>query len=143
MELVGHKDKSDIAPLFWKLYTLLVTPSVYPIGHVYECSSTKIMCVPSHFSRVLFFVTPCTIARQIPLSWDSPGKNTGVGCHALLQGIFLTQGSNSHLLHLLHWQAGSLPLAPPGKPHIAVLTTDTPLATFVPSLLVTLTSSRA
>ena len=39
---------------------------------------------------------------------DSPGKNTGVGCHALLQGIFPTQGSNLHLLGLLHWQAGSL-----------------------------------
>ena len=33
---------------------------------------------------------------------DSPGKNTGVGCHALLQGIFLTQGSNPSLLCLLH-----------------------------------------
>ena len=31
--------------------------------------------------------------------WDSLGKNTGVGCHALFQGIFPTQGSNSHLLH--------------------------------------------
>ena len=31
--------------------------------------------------------------------WDSPGKNTGVGCHALLQGIFLTQGSNPRLLY--------------------------------------------
>ena len=31
--------------------------------------------------------------------WDSPGKNTGVGCHFLLQGVFLTQGSNSQLLH--------------------------------------------
>ena len=39
--------------------------------------------------------------------WDSLGKNTGVGCHALLQGIFPTQGSNPHLLGLLHWQAGS------------------------------------
>ena len=39
----------------------------------------------------------------------SPGKNTGVGCHALLQRLFLTQGSNSHLLSLLHWQADSLP----------------------------------
>ena len=48
--------------------------------------------------------------------WDSPGKNTGVGCHFLLQGIFLTQGSNPRLLHLLHWQADSLPLVPPGKP---------------------------
>ena len=43
--------------------------------------------------------------------WDSPGKNTGVGNHALLQEIFLTQGSNPHLLCLLHWQAGSLPLS--------------------------------
>ena len=30
--------------------------------------------------------------------WDSPGKNTGVGCHLFLQGIFLTQGSNLRLL---------------------------------------------
>ena len=48
--------------------------------------------------------------------WDSPGKNTGVGCFALLQGIFPTQGSNPYLLCLLHWQADSLPLAPPGEP---------------------------
>ena len=48
--------------------------------------------------------------------WDSLGKNTGVGCHVLLQGIFLTQGSNLGLLCLLHWQAVSLPLALPGKP---------------------------
>ena len=34
--------------------------------------------------------------------WDSPGKNTGMGCHVPFQGIFLTQGSNPHLLHLLH-----------------------------------------
>ena len=31
--------------------------------------------------------------------WDFPGKNTGVGCHSLLQGIFVTQGSNPGLLH--------------------------------------------
>ena len=47
--------------------------------------------------------------------WDSPGKNTGVGCHFLLQGIFPTQRSNLSLLHLLHWQVDSLPLVP-GKP---------------------------
>ena len=34
--------------------------------------------------------------------WDSPGKNTRVGCHALLQGMFLTQGSNAGLLHCRH-----------------------------------------
>ena len=47
---------------------------------------------------------------------DSPGMNTGVGCHALLQGIFPTQGSNPSPLRLLHWHTDSLPLAPPGKP---------------------------
>ena len=59
--------------------------------------------------------TLCTYAwpHQLLSPWNSPGKNTGVGCCALLQGIFLTQGSNLHLLHLLHWQAGSLPLMPP------------------------------
>ena len=51
-------------------------------------------------------------------SWDSPGKNTGVGSQVLLQGIFLTQASNLGLLCLLHWLVGSLPLVPPGKPHI-------------------------
>ena len=46
--------------------------------------------------------------------WDSPGMNTGVGCHALLQEIFPTQGLNPHRLHLLHWLVSPLPLAPPG-----------------------------
>ena len=47
---------------------------------------------------------------------EFPGsKNTGVGCHLLLQGIFPTQGSNPRLLCLLHWQADCLPFAPPGK----------------------------
>ena len=43
---------------------------------------------------------------------DSPGKNTGVGCHFLLQGSFPIQGLN---LHLLHWQVESLPSEPSGK----------------------------
>ena len=42
--------------------------------------------------------------------WGSLGKKTAVGCHALLQGTFLTQGLNLGLLRLLHWQADSLPL---------------------------------
>ena len=47
---------------------------------------------------------------------DSPGKDTGVGCHFLLQGIFLTQGSSLGLLGVLYWQAGSLFIEPPGQP---------------------------
>ena len=48
---------------------------------------------------------------------DSPGRNIGVGCHTPLQGIFSTQGLNPCLLCLLRWQASSLPLVPPRKPH--------------------------
>ena len=47
---------------------------------------------------------------------DFPGKNTGVGCHCLLQGTFLIRGVNMCLLHLLHWQSNSLPLTHPGSP---------------------------
>ena len=46
--------------------------------------------------------------------WDFSGKNTGVDCHFLLQGIFLIQGLK---LCLLHWQADSLPLSYLGRPH--------------------------
>ena len=72
------------------------------------------MCMWAHVSDSfqLYGLQP----TRLLCPWDSPGKNTGVGCHALLQGIFPTQGSNSGLLHLLHWQEGSSPLAPPGKP---------------------------
>ena len=44
-------------------------------------------------------VTSWTIACQAPCAWDSPGKNTRVGCHFLLQRIFKTQGLNLDLLH--------------------------------------------
>ena len=56
------------------------------------------------------------LPSRLLCQWDSPGKNIRVGCHALLQGIFPTQRSSLHLWCLLHQQAGSLPLAPPGKP---------------------------
>ena len=52
----------------------------------------------------LTLVIPWTVASQT--SWDSPGKNTGVGCHFLLQGIFLIQELNLGLLHcrqILYW----------------------------------------
>ena len=53
---------------------------------------------------VRLFVTPWTTSARPFCPWDSPGKNTGVGCHFLLQEIFPTQGSNPHLLCLLHRQ---------------------------------------
>ena len=52
-------------------------------------------------SHVRLFATSRTVACWVLCPWDFPGENTGVGCHFLLQGIFLTQGLN---LGLLHWQ---------------------------------------
>ena len=49
--------------------------------------------------------------------WDFPGKNTGVGCSFLFQGIFPPQGSH---LHLLHWQMESLPLGHQGSLSVAL-----------------------
>ena len=78
------------------------------------------MCICAKSLRscpTLFNPVEC-VARQAPLCpWDSPDKNTRVCIHgnALLQGIFLTKGLNPHLLHLLHWQVGSLLYASPGK----------------------------
>ena len=55
---------------------------------------------------------------RLPCPWDSPGKNTGVGCHFFLQRIFPTQGSNPCLLH---WQEDSLPLCHLRSPEYALL----------------------
>ena len=52
----------------------------------------------SWVSHVQLFATPWTVALQVPLSMGFTGKNTGVGCHVLLQGIFPTQGSNPCLM---------------------------------------------
>ena len=67
-------------------------------------------------SPVQLFLNPRTVTHQAPLPWDSPGKNTGVGSHYFLQGIFLTQESNPCLLHPLHRQAEFLPFTTWGDP---------------------------
>ena len=47
--------------------------------------SMKLLLLLSHVSRAPLCATPQTAAHQAPRPWDSPGKNTGVGCHFLLQ----------------------------------------------------------
>ena len=73
----------------------------------------------SRFSQPLCDPMGCSNTR-ILCPWDSLGKNTGVGCHALLLGIFPTQEPNPYLLSFLHCQVGSLPLAPPGKLYVVL-----------------------
>ena len=59
-------------------------------------------CVLNRLSCVRLFVTPWIIALNLLCAWNFPGKNSGVGCHFLLQGIFSTQGLSPHLLKLMH-----------------------------------------
>ena len=91
------------------------------LSHLQEALPTH--CIPSHGCSCVLqsCLTLCNSMDCSPtdssVQGDSPGKNTGVGCHALLQGIFPTQGSNPQRC-LLHWQTGSLSLVPPGKPQV-------------------------
>ena len=72
-------------------------------------------CVLSHFSRVWLFVTPWTVAHQAPLSMAFSRQEW--------VAISSSRGSSqprnqTYVSHLLHWQAGSLPLVPSGKPNL-------------------------
>ena len=60
--------------------------------------------------HVWLSMTPWPKPTRLPHPWDFPGKNTGVSCHFLFQGIFLTQGWHPH------WQADCLPLSHQGSP---------------------------
>ena len=79
---------------------------VYPcIGLTYFFEAWSLhVCVVHLGAQSCLTAIPWTVARLAPLSMGFPGKNTGVGCHFLLQRIFPTLGSNPHFLFLLHWQ---------------------------------------
>ena len=62
--------------------------------------------VCSDAQSCLTLVIPWTVACQAPLSVGFSRQNTGVGCHALLQGMFLTQALNPCLLDIQYWQVG-------------------------------------
>ena len=59
----------------------------------------------------------CAVAARLLCPWDFSGKNTGVGCYFLLQGVFPTQGSHLHLLCLLHCRQVLYMLSPWGSPY--------------------------
>ena len=87
--------------LFWSLTAKLSSVLLHLL---YVCLLSYTVMSNSlwrHGLQPTRFLCPCNFL----------GKNTGVGCHFLLQRIFPTQGSNLNLLRLLHWQAVSLPLS--------------------------------
>ena len=75
-----------------------------------EFHSNQIICVYLVAQSCLTLCYPMDYSPQgSSFHRDSPGKNIGVGCHALLQGIFPTQGSNPCLLQLPALQIYPLP----------------------------------
>ena len=79
-------------------------------SNVYIYADFMLACMPAQSHHGALQPHGLYPARLL-CPWDFPGKNTGLGCHFLLQGIFSTLGSNPHLLLcLLHWQVDSLSL---------------------------------
>ena len=102
------------------VFYLLVSGAIItqPGGQTRNWASSFILISFSHYLVTKSCPTLLQVHGLKPIRlfcpWDFPGKNTGVGCHFLLQGIFPTQGLNPHFLH---WQADSLPLNHLGSLH--------------------------
>ena len=77
------------------------------------------MLLLSHFSRVRLRATPQTAAHQAPRPWDSPGKNTGVGCHFLLQCMKVK--SESEVAEACPTLSDPMDCSPPGSPIPGIL----------------------
>ena len=111
----------------WTFHLLLTNAPWFP--HIYHGGSphlTRVSLPNAPWSSIIHFplgayMCACSVASvrsdslrpyglwptRLLCAWESPGKNTGVGCHGLLQGIFPAQGSNPRLLYyrwiLYHW----------------------------------------
>ena len=99
-----HKTTVTDTILYWPV--LLLKASL--------CTWVRAWLVTSVVSDSLWSCGPHPSRPLCP--WGSPGKNTGVDCHALIQGNYPIQGLNPCHLCLLHWQVGFLHLGPPEKP---------------------------
>ena len=103
----------------------------FPLWLVQAAGCSSLCCMfsrPSGFSlfscKVDSVSTPWAVTHHVPMEspWDFPGKNTGVGCHFLLQGIFPTQRSNTRLPH----RSGFFPAEPPGRVKKVLVTAEPP-----------------
>ena len=103
-------------PKYWR-FSFSISPSNEYSGLIsfrvgWHQMFSKYCCLVAKSRRTLFQPMYCSLPGSF-CPWNSPGKNTGVGCHFLHQGIFLNQGLS---LRLQHWQVGSLPLSHPRSP---------------------------
>ena len=103
----------------WQFLTQLNIILSWHIAIILLCIYTeelKTSCVCAKSLQSSLTLRPCGLqSTKLLCPWDSPGKNIGVGCHAFLQGIFLTQGSNLHSCSSCI-AGGFFTPEPPGKP---------------------------
>ena len=83
------------------LYDIVLVSAVQKLNQLYVY-----MCMRAKSFQLCLTLRPRGLLPGSSVHGDSPGKNTGVGCHAVLQEIFPTQVLNPRLLH---WQVDSLP----------------------------------
>ena len=93
---------------------------MFPSRHVLCINKHWYLCVLSHFSHIQLFATLWTVVYQVPLSMGFSRQKYWGGFPFSSPRELLTQGLNLHLFCLLNWQAGSLPLVPPGNPEAQV-----------------------
>ena len=96
-------------------HTLRLTPFFFLLSFLFTCPIFTPVCTSSKLVAQSCLCNPMDYSPADSCPWDSPGKNTGVGCHFLLKGIFPTQKLNSGLLHcrkiiyLLSYQGSPAP----------------------------------
>ena len=106
----------------WKRNEILIHATTWANFKNIILSEIVCVCVCVHARSVVFNslrlhgLWPARLLHP----WNFPGKNTGVGCHFLLQRISPTQGFNPCLLCPLHWQEDSLPTELPEKPRYSI-----------------------
>ena len=94
-------------------YISIITLNVNRLNFVIK--SHRMVCMSAKLLQLCLIL--CDPVNCSPPKLFCLGKNTGVSCHALLQGNFPTQGLNLHLLGLLQWASRFFTIRPPGKAH--------------------------
>ena len=106
-------DLAGLGEIFDSAFLASSQKKLAPLAHRPHCEWTRL--------QLLLFSPKSCPALCNPIDCSLPGSSVhrvsqaGVGCHFLLQGIFLTQGVNPHLLD---WQVDSLPLSHQGSPSL-------------------------
>ena len=104
--------------LKWITYRWAIITPKHVLAEFYhlDTSTYALVYACMHAQLCPTLCNPWTVAHQASLSMGFPRQEYWSGLHFLLQKVFRIHGSNPSVLCLLHWQAGSLPLAPHGKP---------------------------